>query len=324
MAWSTVLEAAGVANGAVTASESLALTNPVSTGDLVICLYECEGNPGAASATISDNKGGNTWHQDLIGTGGSYRLVVIWSTTVVNGGSGFQVTVTPNVSVANNVALHRYANPGGTVTSESSSSNYSATSAPITAGSLTIATGPDLVVVEGGAANNDINSAGSGFTLQKDIATGSDYFATEDQIGVSSGLNPAFGITTSTWICGAVAYKFAASGPTMATLSGPTVGLIGVTSTNFTITLDQAAQSGGVSCPITSSHSGDTITSTPVVITIGNLTGTFTVTPSPHNLGDTGTRNITLGTTTPSLTITGSPIAYLAQAYYPAALMLGL
>jgi hypothetical protein len=232
MAWSTVLEAAGVANGAVTASQSLALTNPVTgggigVGDIVICLYECEWNPGATSATIADNKGGNTWHQDLIGTDSAYRLVVIWSTTVVTGGSGFQVTVTPNISVANNVALHRYANPGGTVTSESSSSNYSAASAPITAGSLTIATGPDLVVVVGGAASNDINSAGSGFTLQKDLTTGSDYFSTEDQIGVSSGLNPAFGITTSTWICGAAAYKFAASGNVPTYRNFTTLGALG-------------------------------------------------------------------------------------------------
>ncbi len=117
---------------------------------------------------------------------------------------------------------------------------------------------------------------------------------------------------------------FAASGPTTATLSGPTIGLIGVPSTNFTITLNSAAGTGGVSCPVTSSHSGDSVTSTPVVIAAGQTTGTFTVTPSPHNLGDVGTRNITLGTTTPSLTIAGSPIAYLAQAYYPAAMMLGL
>lgn len=48
--------------------------------------------------------------------------------------------------------------------------------------------------------------------------------------------------------------------PTTATLSGPTSGTVGVASTNFTITLDQPAEAGGVDCVITDSAGGDTIT----------------------------------------------------------------
>ncbi len=97
--------------------------------------------------------------------------------------------------------------------------------------------------------------------------------------------------------------------PTTATLSGPASGLVGAVSGNFAITLDQPAQSGGVSCPISSSVGGDTITSTPVVIASGQSTGAFTITPST-----VGSRNITLGATTPSLTVAGSPKAYNATA----------
>ena len=109
---------------------------------------------------------------------------------------------------------------------------------------------------------------------------------------------------------GAMAYP--ATPPTTATLTGPTSGTVGVASTNFTITLDHAAQSGGVSCPVSSSVGGDTVTTSPVVIASGQTTGTFTITPST-----TGNRNITLGTTTPSLSIAGSPITYNSTAASP-------
>jgi len=209
----------------------------------------------------------------------------------------------------------------------SSSNNANSGSTAQLSGNLTPAAS-DLIFC-GTSAGAATCTAGSGLTrTYNEIGVGgvAQAIASEYQLNEASPINPSFSLSTSaSWVAAGASFTAtASSGPTTATLSGPTVGLIGVISTNFTITLDQAAQSGGVSCPITSSHGGDTITSTPVVITSGNLTGTFTVTPSPHNLGDVGTRNISLGTTTPILMTAGSPIAYLAQAYYPAALMLGL
>jgi len=112
--------------------------------------------------------------------------------------------------------------------------------------------------------------------------------------------------------------------PTTATLSGPFSGPVNAASSNFTVTLDQPAQSGGVSCPVASSVGGDTITSTPVVIVSGQTTGAFTITPRALN-GIGGVRYITLGATTPSLTIAGSPIAYNAvSTAYPMAMMMEL
>lgn len=97
--------------------------------------------------------------------------------------------------------------------------------------------------------------------------------------------------------------------PTTATLSGPSTSVVGSASSNFTITLDQPAQSGGVSCVVTSSGGGDTITTSPVVIAQGVSTGTFTITASAS-----GARTITLASTTPSLTIAGSPITLTASS----------
>lgn len=99
--------------------------------------------------------------------------------------------------------------------------------------------------------------------------------------------------------------------PTSATLSGPTSGMGGVPSTNFTVTLDSAAGPGGVSVAITSTVGGDTITSTPLMIPNGSTTGTFTLTPSTI-----GNRDISI-TTTPALTIIGSPITYTATGNCP-------
>lgn len=94
-------------------------------------------------------------------------------------------------------------------------------------------------------------------------------------------------------------------GPTIATLSGPSAGTVGVPSSDFTITLDHPAETAGVNCVITDSVSNSEITDTPVVISNGEEIGTFTVTP-----GTTGNRTITLASTSPSLTIVGSPRSY--------------
>ena len=95
----------------------------------------------------------------------------------------------------------------------------------------------------------------------------------------------------------------------LATLTGPPSGPILGASSPFIITLDAGAPAGGVSCPVSSSVGGDTVTTSPVAISAGLTTGTFTVTAS-----GAGLRNISLNTTTPSLTIAGSPIAYLATS----------
>ncbi len=92
---------------------------------------------------------------------------------------------------------------------------------------------------------------------------------------------------------------------TTATLSAAsTSGLVGVASAAFTITLDSPTLTA-LSFPIT--YAGGSITTSPVVIGIGQTTGTFTVTPS-----SSGANNVSLGAGTTGLGIDGSPIAYTA------------
>ena len=95
--------------------------------------------------------------------------------------------------------------------------------------------------------------------------------------------------------------------PTTATMTGPTTSTQGVPSTNFTITLDQPAPGGGITCMITSSITADIVTTTPAVIPLGQTTVTFTITA----IG-TGSRNIVLFSTAPPLIQLGSPIVLTA------------
>lgn len=85
---------------------------------------------------------------------------------------------------------------------------------------------------------------------------------------------------------------------TTAVFSGPTSGTVGVPSTNFTVTIN-----GTYAGTITPSDSGASGTFTPVTIS-GD--GTFTYTAFAA-----GTKSISISAS-PSLTISGSPISYLA------------
>jgi hypothetical protein len=105
-----------------------------------------------------------------------------------------------------------------------------------------------------------------------------------------------------------ISYTGTSAPPTLATLSGPTSGVVGI-GADFTITLDHPAGVGGVSCPVSSSVGGDTVTSSPLVIPAGSSSGIVTITAS-----SAGARSITLGATTPGLSLAGSPITFTARA----------
>jgi hypothetical protein len=96
--------------------------------------------------------------------------------------------------------------------------------------------------------------------------------------------------------------------PTRATLSGATSGYVGIAVT-YTITLDNPAGVGGVSCPVASTP-GWTVTSSPVVIAQGTTSNTFTVTPTTVATG-----SVSLSATTPSLTLAGTPISLTATVH---------
>jgi hypothetical protein len=103
--------------------------------------------------------------------------------------------------------------------------------------------------------------------------------------------------------------------PTSATLTGPTSGQCDTPSSNFRVDLDAPAGGGGVMVTISSTVGGDTITPDAAFpinpIPAGNTAGFFTLTPSTL-----GARNISISTT-PALTISGSPITYTATGNCP-------
>jgi len=94
------------------------------------------------------------------------------------------------------------------------------------------------------------------------------------------------------------------SGPTTATLTGPTSGTTGTASTNFTVTLNSAATS---TVTITPAGTVGTVTFTPSspTITVGNTSTTFTA-----NCNTDGTHAISI-TTSPALSYSGSPINHV-------------
>ncbi len=229
MAWATVLEAKGVGGGsAATVAVTLSAV-AFAAGDFVVVMWEGESG-SIASATITDNSSGgpNTWAADLpVAVPGPSKALAIWSTTITHGGASLTFTVTPNISAAQNISVHHYASPGGAVSLESASSNFSTVATvPIVGSPLTIATGPDLVVAFADNPNIDMTTPGTGFTLQTDLTAGADYQSSEDQLNVTSGVTPDFAsVTTSAWVMGAAAYQYAAAPPTTAN-DGPPYPLL--------------------------------------------------------------------------------------------------
>lgn len=95
--------------------------------------------------------------------------------------------------------------------------------------------------------------------------------------------------------------------PTQATLTGPTSGVTGSASSNFTVTLNSAATS---TVTITPTGTNGTVTFIPATpsITAGNTSVTFTATPTSN-----GAHSISIATS-PGLTYVGSPISYTSSS----------
>ncbi len=282
----------------------------VGVGNLLFLGITSWQSPAVASYTVVDNKG-NTWHKVDSRQNGTTARGDVWYTVVTTGGSGLQITITPNAS-AYIVSLVAEFSCSGTPSLVDHHAT-AGTNTPAACSSVTV-TGNCVLLGWLDNVSATAITAGSGFT----IPTGGNLFthAAEDAcfeyaLNVTTSQAVFYGDNaSSSWTVYGVSFsEGGSSAPTTATLSGPTSGTVGVASTNFTITLDYAAQSGGVSCTITDSVGGDTITSTPVVIASGQTTGTFTITPST-----TGNRTITLASTSPTLTIAGSPITYNSLA----------
>lgn len=235
MTWSGHLEVnsviGSVPSSGTPVAQSLTLSTTPATGDFVIVMFSTGGVYGGNAQTgnvlpgmtCTDNMGGNTWHLDVSGNDGQQDVVAVFSSTLVNGGAGFTVTVTPGHGCQTGIMVLRYANPGGIVSVESTSTNNTGgtPTTAVTAGSLTIATGPDLVICGGQLAEEYDFTAGSGFTHQIYSDSAPTEIGVEDQLNVTSGLNPAMTLGFhGMWQVAGVAYKYvsAVATPTGASL----------------------------------------------------------------------------------------------------------
>jgi hypothetical protein len=295
-----------------TTTVSLAFTGAVTPGDLILVTSS---NVSAGNSPTAQDSVNLTPYSLATIQSGAATSPIFWFQTPL-GGSGFTITVTWPFSEFPSIAIAQFsAGVPGTWALDGAPSNNSGTSSTPTSGNITIGAGPDVAFSAISWSGSDTLSAGSGWTLgnQANFLGGTAYGSGFQYIlnDVSGLVVPAAGFTgTISWGMAAAAFKFTPSSipPTTATLSGSTTGTVGVPVT-YTVTLDHPALSGGVSCPVTSSNGGDTVATSPIVIAQGSSTGTITITPS-----SVGARTITLGTTTPSLTIAGSPITLTAMA----------
>jgi hypothetical protein len=311
MSW-TYVNSHGSEGTSSTATKVEAPSWSVGEGNLLFLGITSWANPAITSYTVADNKG-NIWNQINSRQNGSNARGDVWYTVVAagKGGSGLQITVTPNANAYLVTHVAEFSCSGTPTLVDHKMT--AGTNTPAACSSVTV-TGNCVLCGWLDNVSATAITVGSGFT----IPTGGNLFthAAEDAcfeyaLNVTTSQVVTYGDTAaSSWTVYGVSFsEGGSSAPTTATLSGPTSGTSGVASTNFTITLDNAAQSGGVSCTITDSVGGDTITSTPVVIASGQTTGTFTITPST-----TGNRTITPASTSPTLTIAGSPITYNSLA----------
>ncbi len=121
----------------------------------------------------------------------------------------------------------------------------------------------DLLVTERGQQELDQRKKDATMAAQSPIdiiagATTATFHVTPNTAGprtVSIMTTPALAAPSSIMLTAALA-------PTVATMTGPTVGTIGFESAVFTVTLDQPAPPGGVTIIPTSSVAGDTFSVT--------------------------------------------------------------
>lgn len=320
MSWAHVQGTGGQATGGVSSFQAT-FSGSVTAGNLIVVSVSTY----IASGTISvaDNKNAGNYTQAVRIDGNTNYTSAIYYLVAGTGGASFTITLTGTGTIYPAISIDEYSFTAGASISVDGTATMDYTNTPTPATSTAIVpTASDLIFASVSTWLAATFTAGTGFTLRYNVDYGSGSpggIGSEDYVNESGSITPGFTLSATAFsVMTAAAFKATvAGGPTTATLSGPTSGKVGSASTNFTITLDQPAAGGGVSCPVSSSYAGDTVTSSPVSIAASGTTGTFTITPHIP-----GSRNVILGATTPSLTLAGTPIAYTASPVPEAAGML--
>jgi hypothetical protein len=320
MSWTAKSAANGksTAGGVTGSPESATASLTVAAGDLILVAV---GAVNYQSGFSCSDSAGNTYTQRAIQNAVSSAYAgAIFSATAATAGP---ITITGASTLGSATIVAFNASCAGTPTFVASA-EAAAASTTFATGNLAW-TGNALLfaaLIESAASGGwSISSPFSAGAASLDETSGfAGVLVGYDVNNTSSPTNPTF-ITTNGQGASALAVAFVeVTGPTTATLSGPTSGAVGQQSTAYTVTLNAAATAAVTVTP-SSSVPGDTFQATAgggnvaaITIAAGSSTGTFYLTPIASAAGN---RNISI-TASPTLTYSGSPAPYDAIGAPPA------
>jgi hypothetical protein len=327
MSFTVVQTAVGNATGASSSPVTASFGSAVTAGNIIVIIPQAivqTNAPGLTWSAVGDNKS-NSYTQEYThnisaSSGGQWDTIDFWLALATTGGTGVTVTATPSTSA--NLDLFALEISYSGLTPIFVGSNQQGAASPgtsLSTGNITVA-GNGLVIAVGNSFQLGNLTVGGGYT-QAGVITGVS--------GVCQGLCQYLANTSTTpaaptmtnggsspWFMAGFSLEEVA-GPTMATLAGPSPssGLVGQQSGAFSVTLDVQAPFGGITVNLSSNGSGDTFQAvvsgsnvTTVTIPAGQTSVNFYLTP-----GTTGTRHVSI-TTTPTLTIAGSPVTYTSNS----------
>lgn len=155
----------------------------VTSGDLIVLAFWWNYPPGTNIVSVTDS-GGNSYEQALVTPPGNDCNAWIYYATNVSGGSPLSVTVTVNVSTADQFSMVALEYSGLTTLDVTSTNSGNMTSNSTTSTSGAAATNEANELIVGVSLSNELDTtvAETGFTSR----FASDYFVVEDEI-VSSG-----------------------------------------------------------------------------------------------------------------------------------------
>ena len=264
-----------------------------------------------SSLRRDETSGGTPWFRmvscDRIGVGGATATGYTVTGGATPGHSGHYWVVSGTTGDTTAPTLSSPAGTGGTLTCSGSVSTNEANGSlyAVFTGSATAPTAAQVKLGQdhtGTAALRAVGPQSVSATGTQTIGSGSCsagtryvHFMHEDAAANQSAVVSSASFTVS------------AAAPTTATLSGPSSGTTAAASTNFTVTLNAAADT---TYTITPAGTNGTVTFSPSSpsITAGQTTVTFTA-----NAALDGLHDISI-TTSPSLTIAGSPVAYTTSS----------
>jgi hypothetical protein len=210
--FSYVQGAGSKATGAVS-SQAVTMSGSVTPGDIVFAWSSAFMSTSSATMGATDNKGGNTWNNLGNVTIASGEKLSLFASVIVNGGTGFTVTITPSTSTFfPSAGIDEFTFPGFTVAQDGATvTNTGTASTQITTGTLT-PTGTDLIYAVGGgtgpitwsSANLTLTFTSGGTSGQNDAGAGG------YSLNATSPVNPAFNASPG-FVWGAIGVQFVAT-----------------------------------------------------------------------------------------------------------------